>query len=201
VGRCQIPLSAVALSLNVTVVAPAAAGHLRLFASGTPMPGTSTINYVAGQTRANNAVGALGTDGAFVVSVHQPGGTTHLVVDVAGYFGTSGCSPAQTPASPGLTVNTGDRTLSWPDVYGATSYDLYVKAVTGQCGLLPFPLVTRADQKVAGVRSPHDISAFNTCSTCYFVDAVAVSGACESPLRSDSGLSAPLGFSLSPCVP
>jgi hypothetical protein len=197
-GRCQIPLSAVALSVNVTVVAPTAAGHLRLFASGTPMPDTSTINYVAGQTRANNAVVSLGTDGAFGVYAHQPSGTTHLVVDVTGYFGTSGCSAAQTPASPLLTVA---RTLSWPEVPGATSYDLYVRAEPGQCGLLHDVFVTRADQKVSGVTSPYDISGFDKCNTCYFVDVVAVSGECESPLQSDLGMPAPLGFSLLPCVP
>jgi hypothetical protein len=198
-GRCQIPLSAVRIAVNLTVVAPATAGHLRLFASGTPMPEPSTINYVAGQTRANNAIVALGTDGAFVVYVHQPNGTTHLVVDVAGYFGTTGCSAAQTPASPQLTVDMGAMTLSWPEVYGATSYDLYFKTEQGQCWRPPDVFVTRADPKVPGVRSPYDISVF-TCNTCYFVDVVAVSGACESPLQSDLGHPAPLGFSFG-CVP
>ena len=201
VGRCQIPLSAVALSVNVTVVAPTTAGHLRLFASGTPVPETSAINYVAGLTRANDAVAALGADGAFEVYAHQASGTTHLVVDVTGYFGTSGCSPAQTPESPGLTVDTGARTLTWPEVQGATSYDLYVRAEPGECGLLHGVFVTRSDQRLAGVTSPYDISVFNKCNTCYFVDAVTVSGDCESPLRSDLSLPAPLGFSLLPCVP
>jgi hypothetical protein len=201
VGRCQIPLSAVAIAVNVTVVAPTAAGHLRLFASGTLEPDTSAMNYGAGQTRANNAIVALGADGAVVVDARQPAGTAHLVVDVAGYFGTGGCSAEQTPASPLLTVDTGARTLSWPDVPGATSYDLYVRAVPGQCGLLHDVFVTRADEKLSGVSSPFDISGFNTCNTCYFVDVVAVSGDCESPLQSDLGLPAPLGFSLFPCSP
>ena len=201
VGRCQIPLSAVAMSVNVAVVAPATAGHLRLFASGSPLPGTSTINYTTGQTRSGNAIVSLGTDGAFVVYANQAGGTTHLVVDVAGYFGTSGCSSAQTPASPLLTVDTGARTLSWPEVQGATSYDLYVRPESGDCGLLPPLAVTRTDQKSSDVTSPFDISAFNKCGTCYFVDVTAVSGDCQSPLRSDIGLPAPLSFSLLPCVP
>ncbi len=85
-GRCGIPATAKAVSLNVTVISPSAGGHLRLFASGSPRPGTSSINYSSGQTRANDAVVSLGVDGAVVVSVGQPSGTTHAVIDVTGYF-------------------------------------------------------------------------------------------------------------------
>jgi Leucine-rich repeat (LRR) protein len=85
-GRCGIPATAKAVSLNVTVVSPSAGGHLRLYASGTPRPGTSSINYLPGQTRANNAVVSLGVDGAVVVYVSQPRGTAHVVLDVTGYF-------------------------------------------------------------------------------------------------------------------
>jgi hypothetical protein len=75
-----------AVSANVTVVSPSAGGHLRLYASGTPRPGTSSLNFAAGQTRANNAVVSLGVDGAMVVFVSQPSGTAHVVLDVTGYF-------------------------------------------------------------------------------------------------------------------
>jgi hypothetical protein len=63
-----------------------AGGHIRLYASGTPRPSTSSINYVPGQTRANNAVVSLGVDGAVVLYVSQPSGTTDIVLDVTGYF-------------------------------------------------------------------------------------------------------------------
>jgi Leucine-rich repeat (LRR) protein len=86
VGRCGIPATAEAVSLNVTVVSPSGGGHLRLYASGTPPPGTSSISYDSGQTRANNAVVSLGADGAVVVYVSQPSGTAHVVLDVTGYF-------------------------------------------------------------------------------------------------------------------
>jgi Leucine-rich repeat (LRR) protein len=85
-GYCGDQAAATAVSLNVTVVSPSAGGHLRLFASGAPRPGTSSINYVSGQTRANNAVVSLGADGALTVSVNQPSGTAHVVLDVNGYF-------------------------------------------------------------------------------------------------------------------
>jgi hypothetical protein len=85
-GYCGVPATARAVSLNVTVVGSSSSGHLRLFASGTPRPPSSSVNYASGQTRANNAVVSLGTDGALVVSVNQPSGTTHVVFDVNGYF-------------------------------------------------------------------------------------------------------------------
>jgi photosystem II stability/assembly factor-like uncharacterized protein len=87
VGECTIPPEAKALSLNVTVTAPTAQGNLRLYPAGIPLPTASTVNYVAGQTRANNAIAALGADGRLSVRCTQPGGgTAHLVLDVNGYF-------------------------------------------------------------------------------------------------------------------
>lgn len=85
-GYCGIPTTAKAVSVNLTVVSPTAAGHLRLYAAGTPRPSTSSINYAVNQTRANNAGVSLGADGALIVYVSQPSGTTHLVIDVNGYF-------------------------------------------------------------------------------------------------------------------
>jgi hypothetical protein len=45
----------------------------------------SSLNYVAGQTRANNAVAPLGEGGQISV-LCLPSGTTHVVLDVNGYF-------------------------------------------------------------------------------------------------------------------
>jgi Leucine-rich repeat (LRR) protein len=85
-GCCGIPATAKAVSLNMTVVSPSTGGHLRLYPSGTPRPTTSSINYAASQTRANNAVVSLGADGSLTVYVNQPSGTTHVVIDVSGYL-------------------------------------------------------------------------------------------------------------------
>ena len=85
-GHCGIPTEALAVSLNVTVTAPTAQGHLRLFPGGAALPLVSTINYVAGQTRANNAVTPLGAAGALAVYVGQSSGSVHVIIDVNGYF-------------------------------------------------------------------------------------------------------------------
>jgi uncharacterized repeat protein (TIGR01451 family) len=85
-GACGVPATAWAVSLNVTVTQPTAAGNVRLFPGSTPRPLTSTINYTAGITRANNATAALGTAGDLTALASQASGTVHLILDVNGYF-------------------------------------------------------------------------------------------------------------------
>ena len=91
-GYCGIPAEARALSVTVTAVVPTTSGYLVLHPGGSPLPATSTVNYSAGQIRANNAVVSLGPTGDLLVTVAQSAGAVHMVVDVNGYFGTPGCS-------------------------------------------------------------------------------------------------------------
>ena len=85
-GRCGVPAGARALSVNATVTASTVAGYLELHAGGTAAPPVSTLNYRAGQTRANNAVVGLGPAGDFRVASGQPSGTAQFVLDINGYF-------------------------------------------------------------------------------------------------------------------
>jgi len=85
-GQCAIPMNARAVAFNVTVTQPGALGHITLHPAGGAVPATSTLNYRAGQTRANNAVVQLGSGGALGVTCGQVTGTTHLILDVTGYF-------------------------------------------------------------------------------------------------------------------
>ena len=84
-GFCGIPGTAKALSVNLTATQPSAAGYLTLFPDGTLVPLTSSINFSAGRTRANNAVLPLGSNGALRVQA-AGGGTVHFILDVNGYF-------------------------------------------------------------------------------------------------------------------
>jgi hypothetical protein len=85
-GRCGIPATAKAVALNVTVTGATASGDLRLYPTGLAPPATSTINWRAGQTRANNAIVFFGAAGSIGVRCDMPGGATHVVLDVDGYF-------------------------------------------------------------------------------------------------------------------
>lgn len=86
VGRCGLPATAWAVALNVAVTAPTATGFFRVYPGGTPAPATSTLNYAAGKTRANNATLSLGPAGDLAVFCGQPTGSAHLILDVTGYF-------------------------------------------------------------------------------------------------------------------
>ncbi len=88
-GACGIPAAAKALSANVTVTAPTSAGSLVAFpADLAAAPGTNTLSFGAGQTRANNAMLLLAADGSGkeAFAPLMPSGTVHLVVDVNGWW-------------------------------------------------------------------------------------------------------------------
>ena len=81
-----MPATARALSVNVTVTQPSAPGFLILRPNGTAVPTSSTINYAAGQTRANAATLSLSASGQIAVRTGQPAGTVHVILDVNGYL-------------------------------------------------------------------------------------------------------------------
>jgi hypothetical protein len=85
-GACGVPASARAIAVNVAAVSPPATGHLRLHSADEARPATSTLNFAAGRTRANNAILRLGAAGGFEAYCDMPAGSVDLVVDVVGYF-------------------------------------------------------------------------------------------------------------------
>jgi hypothetical protein len=84
-GECGVPPGAKSITANLTVTQPTSAGHLTVFAAGSAPPLASTLNFSAGQTRANNAVLPLGTGGAIAVQ-SVTSGTVHFILDVTGWF-------------------------------------------------------------------------------------------------------------------
>lgn len=86
-GHCGIPTSAKAVSLNVTVAGAPAPGLLTFFPGNATPTATSTINFAAGQTRANNAVLLLASSGSGTIAVlNSSGSAVPLIIDVDGYF-------------------------------------------------------------------------------------------------------------------
>jgi N-acetylmuramoyl-L-alanine amidase-like protein/List-Bact-rpt repeat protein len=83
-GRCGIPSTATAVSVNVTVVNPSTTGSLSL--SPVVSTSTSTISFGPGQVRANNAVIGLNEAGGLAVFCGMPFGAVDYIVDVNGYF-------------------------------------------------------------------------------------------------------------------
>ena len=102
-----IPADAVAAAINVTAVNPAAGGYITVWPCGVDRPVVSTVNFTAGDTRANGAIAPLGVGGTLCLYTHAP---TDLVVDVVGWFtaGASAASSAFVPAVPQRWVDTRD---------------------------------------------------------------------------------------------
>jgi hypothetical protein len=87
VGRCGVPATARALSLNVVAVLPTGQSHLRFGPGGEALPEVRTVNVPQGQSRANNAILKISADGVLSVgSFVAGGGTVDLVLDVNGWF-------------------------------------------------------------------------------------------------------------------
>jgi hypothetical protein len=83
---CGIPSSALAVAANITVTGGSARGSLIIYPAGTDLPDTSSINYGAGQTRANNEILATGVNGSVFVTCNQSSGTVQFILDINGYF-------------------------------------------------------------------------------------------------------------------
>ncbi len=89
-GKCGIPASATAVSVNASAVAPTTAGEIRLFPGNgiSPNPPVVSLVFAAGQTRANNALVYLSTDGLQTIAAQNLAtGSTHFLLDVNGFYG------------------------------------------------------------------------------------------------------------------
>ena len=83
-----VPAQAQAVALNVTAVDASTATFLRVWPKDQPMPGTSNLNATPGSTVAVAVVSSVSTDRK--VMVRNNAGSVHLVVDVTGYYVSSG---------------------------------------------------------------------------------------------------------------
>jgi hypothetical protein len=85
-GRCNVPADARAVAANVTSVIPGSSGYFSLFAPGA-FAQSSTVNFVAGGVRANNATLGLGASGTLaVLYVANQYAAAHFLLDVVGYY-------------------------------------------------------------------------------------------------------------------
>jgi hypothetical protein len=83
-GSCNMPATAGAYSLNVTVVPHGTFGYLTSWQTGQPKPFVSTLNAFTGETTANAAIVPAGDEGAVSVYVTHE---ADVVIDINGYFG------------------------------------------------------------------------------------------------------------------
>jgi hypothetical protein len=86
-GVAGLPASGiVAVVGNVTVVSPNYLGYVFIGPTATSHPTSSTINFPAGDIRANNFVVPVNGDGTIAAVYYAAGGATDIVIDISGYF-------------------------------------------------------------------------------------------------------------------
>jgi hypothetical protein len=82
-SACNIPSTAAAYALNVTVVPNGTLWYLTVWPTGVARPNVSTLNSWEGLVVANAAIVPAGAGGA--ISVYASG-RTHVILDISGYF-------------------------------------------------------------------------------------------------------------------
>jgi len=87
---CNIPSTAIAYSLNVTVVPEHTLGYLTIWPTGEAQPTTSLLNSPDGRVKANAAIVPAGMPSGSV-SVYVTD-TTNVILDIDGYFAPRGGS-------------------------------------------------------------------------------------------------------------
>ncbi|WP_158609506.1 peptidoglycan recognition protein family protein [Cellulomonas triticagri] len=96
-GVSGIPADAKAVALTVTAVNSSTITHVRAWPAGQARPDASVLNTDPGRTTAGSLVVGVGGEGK--VSLYNNLGSTHLLVDVTGYYtsaATSGFEPLPT---------------------------------------------------------------------------------------------------------
>jgi hypothetical protein len=84
-GIGPVPAAGVTgIVVNVTVTQPTASGYVTAYPDDAARPPTSSLNYVPGQTVPNLVVVKVPANG--IVDFFNLAGSTHLIVDVMGYF-------------------------------------------------------------------------------------------------------------------
>ncbi len=80
-GRGNVPASATAVVVNLTVVNPTGVGYVTLYPCSEEAPLASSLNYVEGVNGANDVIAQLSSDGSLCAFVFAG---THVLFDVSG---------------------------------------------------------------------------------------------------------------------
>lgn len=107
VTGAEVPEAATtAVALNVTVTGPTGGGFLTVYPDGEDRPTASNLNFAAGQTVPNMVLAKVGAGGA--IRLYNNTGSTHVVVDVVGYFSAGDEVGQQVGISPVRLLDTRD---------------------------------------------------------------------------------------------
>ena len=103
-----IPATATAITGNLTVTRQSARGFIAVTRTPTVTPETSTLNFPVGDNRANGLFAPLDDAGrlSIVYKSGSAGATTHVILDVTGYFEPGIGGLRFVPLNPGRIMDT-----------------------------------------------------------------------------------------------
>jgi hypothetical protein len=144
-GVGGVPASAtdvLAVVVNITVTEPTAAGWLNAYGAGASSGLASIVNFSTGQTVPNLSIVRPGIGGRLTVKLftQSSSATAHVVVDVFGWFSTSGFVEASAaddgarlvPITPGRILDTRDGAAT--PLGRAGSVELQIRGATLSTG-------------------------------------------------------------------
>ncbi len=123
-GKAGIPASGVtAVTLNVAVTRPTAAGNLTVYREGSTRPATPSVAFSASQTASGLVQVAVGSTGKIAI-YNGSAGSSHVMVDVLGWFTTpeearKSVAGTFTPLNPAVIYDT--RKAKVPLAAGSTT--------------------------------------------------------------------------------
>lgn len=88
-GIADIPLSAVAAVVNITVADSSGGGYVTVYPASSTPPVSSNVNFTKGELISNRAVVGLSPSGKIDIISNT---STDVIVDIAGYYSASGSS-------------------------------------------------------------------------------------------------------------
>ncbi|WP_041297933.1 M10 family metallopeptidase domain-containing protein [Ilumatobacter coccineus] len=105
-GRWFVPDGIDAAFINVTAIGPSTRGFVTIYPCGTERPNAASLNFVAGEVRANSVLVKLGGGGTACIYTSAE---TDLVVDLSGWIDDPATAPPTEPpptSTPGATPDT-----------------------------------------------------------------------------------------------
>jgi alpha-tubulin suppressor-like RCC1 family protein len=108
----RVPVSATAVTFNLTGTGATDATFVTAWPAGAPRPTASNLNLTVGATTPNQVVVALGADRK--VNLYNKNGNAHLIADVAGFY-TPDYGALFTPVSPTRVLDTRNGAAVGPE--------------------------------------------------------------------------------------
>ncbi len=152
-----LPAGTTAVALNVTSDGASGPGFATVFPCASGLPRTSTVNFVAGDTRPNNTI--VGVAGGVCIYAMT---STDIIVDLVGYFGPNGLS--YLPTSPTRLLDTRD-TVGYLSPEAAVSYRPAVASLGSYSAVAAAVNVTAVDHVAPGYVTTYGCGPRGTTST------------------------------------